>query len=56
MENLRNWIEKAFGKRIIWCPVCVGYKGGRALYEVDFEDGTTADCFIDFIEKTIEKY
>lgn len=52
----RNWIEKETGKQMAFSPVCIGSKGGRKLYAVDFVDGSEADYFIDFDKRTLEKY
>lgn len=54
--KLRNWIEEAIGKQIAWSPVCVGSKGGRTLYVIQFINGTEADYFIDFDHHIIEEY
>ena len=53
--KLRNWIEKAIGKQLRWPPVCVGKRGGRKVYCIEFMDGTEDDYYINFEEKTIEK-
>ena len=51
----RNWIEKALQKCYVWPPVCVGQKGHRRVYVLDFEDGTSGRYFIDFDAKSIEE-
>lgn len=51
-----NWIEKAFGKKLLWNPVRIGIRFGRELYTVVFEDHTECDCFIDYEKKIIEIY
>lgn len=53
---MRNWIEEALGKQIAWRPCCIGYRGGRKLYVVTFEDGTEDTYFIDFDKQEIEAY
>lgn len=55
MKIYRNWIEEALRARIVWSPVNVGYRGGRKVYEVTTEDGSSNDYFIDFDSKTIEE-
>lgn len=55
MERLRNWIEEALGRRYGWPPVCIGYKGRREVYSIDFEDGTSKRYYIDFDSKEIEE-
>ena len=52
---LRNWIEKKIGKRYRWYPVKVGTKGGRDLYNIEWEDGTMQDYFIDWEAEEIEE-
>lgn len=56
MEKLRNWIEETLKKEIAWSPCFVGWKNGRRLYTIRFDDGTEKDYFIDFDNKTIEEY
>lgn len=53
---MKNWIEEATGKQLAWSPVCIGIKGGRKLYAVNFEDGTEVAYFIDFDKKEIEEF
>lgn len=51
----RNWLERALGKRMAFTrPIPIGSKGGRAVYAIDFEDGTNGDYFIDFEQETVE--
>lgn len=52
---LRNWIESSLKRRISGSPVYVGRRGGRKCYEVNLEDGTSKDYYIDFDNKTIEE-
>lgn len=52
--KLRNWIERAIGKQFIWSPVCIGRKGHRKVYAIDWVDGTSGRYYIDFDEQTIE--
>lgn len=52
----RNWIEETLKKEIAWSPYFVGWKNGRRLYTIRFNDGTEKDYFIDFDSKTIEEY
>lgn len=54
MKGFRNWIEEQTGKRIEWNPVYVGSRGGRTVYEIQFEDGTTKDYFIDYEDELVE--
>lgn len=54
-ERLRNWIEADLGKRTAWPPTCIGYKGGRKLYAIEFEDGTEGTYFIDYDDMSIEE-
>lgn len=53
--KLRNWIERKTGKRWAWYPVKIGCKGGRDVYSIDWEDGTTQDYYIDFEAEEIEE-
>ena len=55
MKAFRNWIEEAIGKRWISNPVCVGRKHGRKYYQIDWEDGTSGDYYIDCDEHWIEE-
>ena len=55
MEKLRNWIEEALGRRIVWSPIRVGSRSGRDVYAVNFEDGSEEDYYIDFEKNTIEE-
>ena len=50
---LRNWIERAIGKRWASPPVKVGVKHGMALFEIDWADGTTARYFINYAKRWI---
>lgn len=52
----RNWIEDKLGKRILWTPTEIGFVDGRPVYEVEFEDGTSEDYWIDMESKTLEVY
>jgi len=55
MKQFRNWIEAALNKRLaIMQPVSVGYRHGRKVYALFFEDGTNNDYFIDFDNQIIE--
>lgn len=54
MKALRNWIEEKLGKRFI-SKFFVGYKSGRAVYELLFENGVSKDYFIDFDNQEIEE-
>lgn len=51
---MRNWIEEKLGKRIAWSPCWIGWKAGRKIYSITFEDMTEGDYFIDFDNKEIE--
>ena len=51
-----NWIKQELGKKPLWPPVRIGYKFGRELYTIVFEDHTEGDYFIDFDKMEIEKY
>lgn len=55
MKTFRNWIEESLESRITGSPVYVGSRGGRKVYEVTTEDGSSNDYFIDFDSKTIEE-
>lgn len=55
MKNLRNWIEEALGKQMVWSPANVGIRGGRKYYVIHFIDGSSGDYYIDFDKKTIEE-
>lgn len=54
MKTYRNWIEERLERRFVskWF---VGYKGGRKVYELLFENGVSKDYYIDFDDKTIEE-
>lgn len=54
-NTFRNWIEEAIGKRLTWSPVCIGRRGGRKEYHIDFEDGTEGMYYIDFENQMIEE-
>lgn len=53
--NARNWIEKSIGKEWRFSPVCVGTKGGRKVFAIDWTDGTGGSYFIDFEKHEIEE-
>lgn len=55
MTTFRNWIEERLESKITGSPVYVGSRGGRKVYEVTTEDGSSNDYFIDFDSKTIEE-
>jgi hypothetical protein len=49
-----NWLEKQVQGRIAWV-IPVGYRGGRRVFAVVFEDGTERDYYIDFDAKMVEE-
>lgn len=51
----RNWIEEALGTRYAWFPICVGMKGHRKVFVIDFENGHSGHYFIDFENREIQK-
>ena len=53
-QELRNWIEKETGKRIVCSPTYVGIFGGREVFALDFEDGTEMDAYIDWFKHKVE--
>lgn len=53
--KLRNWIERAIGKQWNWPPVRIGLWGGRPVYQIDWEDGTSGDYYIDWDAEEIEE-
>ena len=55
MTAFRNWIEERLERRINWISRCLGVRGGRKYYEINFKDGTSKDYFIDFDNMTIEE-
>ena len=55
IENPRNFIEAYTGKRLSWPPTPIGWRGGRRVYCLDFEDGTEADYYIEFYNEFIEE-
>ena len=52
--RLRNWVECALGKRYEWPPRYYMNRRHRKVYAIEFEDGTTANYYIDFDRQTIE--
>ena len=55
MKTYRNWIEVALKARLAFTqPVNVGYRHGRKVYALIFEDGTNREYYIDFEKQTIE--
>lgn len=54
-DEFYNWIESRINKRILWPPVQVGWKNGRELYRIIFEDESSGDYCIDFENEDIEE-
>lgn len=51
-----GWIEKTLGKKLLWPPVRIGFRFGRELYTIVFDDYTEGDYFISHDRMEIEKY
>lgn len=51
-----GWIEKTLGKKLLWQPIKIGFRFGRELYTIVFDDHTEGDYFIDYDKMEIEKY
>lgn len=51
---LSNWLDKLTGNAVAWVTP-VGYRHGRKVYAVVFEDGSEKDYYVDFERKTAEE-
>lgn len=54
-DEFMHWIEEKLNKKMMWPPVQVGWKNGRELYRIIFEDESSGDYHIDFESEDIEE-